>query len=795
MRSEKTIANVSMGSPSEEERAISPERRSKPWDRKDRSRSPFRRDYGPRGRSRSPNRSDLSYRGRSRSPSRRAPGSFGSGRSPTRRGLGSSLRSRSPPWRFMGPSDRSRSPLRREVGYRRRSPSYRRSRSRSREFRERRFRRPRSPSPYNEDGYRGGFRSRNWDLSPRPYDRVYGDSDSYGRHRRSGPEYLVSNYDFDNPINSSLNYPPGPDYGHRPDLPDPLELPELVSIDYYADYLRISEPNERHSDSSIQKRYKIYQDLFNSRLIATFFKDHQAEPWFKEKYFPSFVKQRIEKLRPGRIAAYKQFLIDLKAGIFDEVCYDVGKKDGPNRDEDRKNPSLEGSSTNGKSTNSDQPQVVPEKEASAGERQQPEQLQTIFIKSVPPSLAREQLLKVFENEEGFCHLMVSEPNPFKRFHRIAWALFTSTVNVEQIVEKLDKTTIDEFALHLAVHKQKQTPRLTNEIANTARRLNIDNHQAQKLARLFEKELGEEFNASPEIEERLVVLFRKNRAENQGEPNEDIWETKKTLDVYLCYLRKVFSFCYYCSLCCDNDIELQRRCLDNHLRTTPRSSLNRPGEAWADALDAKVERKLMPDDDPDLELLGGKDLPKAIDEAVVDLIEEIGDTKFRCKSCSKLFKAIEFVKKHVKTKHPETFSDVTDQALFLNNYVRDPNRILPVVLPVADQLGHGMGPSLGPGVGHAPHPPGFVPYNQGFPYPPINHPGIPIPVGPPIRMGFPDSEDQAFSANLYSGPRYKDPPRLPPQGARPPVLQKDPRQLKSYVDLDAPTEGDMEFSYT
>lgn len=556
----------------------------------------------------------------------------------------------------------------------------------------------------------------------------------------------------------------------------------MVSIDYYADYLRLSEPNDRHSDSSIQKRYKMYQDVFYSRLVGVFFADHHMEPWFKEKYAPKLVVDRVEALKPARIEAYDKFITELKDGVYDDVNYDAPRHDAQTKPDEEVNPKDEEDQSEVKDI-----QGLDEQNGELGEHLgDPDEdkdglrdYQALFIKSVSPSISFAQLQEVCAKAEGFRHLILSEPNPLKRFHRLAWVLFDPNTDINKALEMLDKSTVDEFTLFFGLHNLRNPPRLANEIASTARRLNIDSHHVQKLARQFEKELGEEYSAAEHLEERLHVIFRKNRADNQGEPNDDLWEAKKTLDLYLCYLRKVFCFCYYCCLSCESNVELQLKCRDDHLRPTPRSTLNRTGEAWAESLDSRIERRLMADDDPDLELLGGKDVHKVIDVTVAKLVEEVGETKFRCSVCSKLFKGSEFVKKHLKSKHPETYCDAVEEAQFLNNYVRDPNRIVPI---------SSNPPGPAPALQGAPPMGGYPMYNPiAYPFHPSMNPriGLPFPPAPPIRMGFPDSDTVAHPHEASPGFRGG--------GAWPTSL--DPRQLKSYVDLDAPAEGEMEISYS
>lgn len=67
-----------------------------------------------------------------------------------------------------------------------------------------------------------------------------------------------------------------------------------------------------------------------------------------------------------------------------------------------------------------------------------------------------------------------------------------------------------------------------------------------------------------------------------------------------------------------------------------------------------------------------------------MMKEEGEQRFRClltdatgKDCGKLFKAVEFVEKHLVLKHPEVpaLADAARaEAVYINAYVRDPSHI-------------------------------------------------------------------------------------------------------------------------
>lgn len=57
------------------------------------------------------------------------------------------------------------------------------------------------------------------------------------------------------------------------------------------------------------------------------------------------------------------------------------------------------------------------------------------------------------------------------------------------------------------------------------------------------------------------------------------------------------------------------------------------------------------------------------------IKQEAEGKFRCRACSKLFKAASFVQKHVPAKHPELVEAI-HETHFFNNFVLDPDHLVP-----------------------------------------------------------------------------------------------------------------------
>jgi hypothetical protein len=125
-------------------------------------------------------------------------------------------------------------------------------------------------------------------------------------------------------------------------------------------------------------------------------------------------------------------------------------------------------------------------------------------------------------------------------------------------------------------------------------------------------------------------------------------------------------------------------------------------------------------------------------------------------CSKAFKGYDYVEKHIMSKHPEDIERIRADAEYFNNYVCDPNHLVPNTPQNTTQFGQPM--MMG----------GRMP-------PPVQAAVAGTPWDQIPRIGF---DNWGFQAR----------PRMPAD------LPRDPRQVKSYVDLDAPSEGDSNISF-
>ncbi|KAL5580019.1 hypothetical protein UlMin_012461 [Ulmus minor] len=253
------------------------------------------------------------------------------------------------------------------------------------------------------------------------------------------------------------------------------------------------------------------------------------------------------------------------------------------------------------------------------------------------------------------------------------------------------------------------------------------------------------------------------------------------------------------------------------------------------LDSHWQERLQSQDP--MEVMTAKEKDAAAVEALDPHVRKIRDEKYGCgaKSCTKLFHATEFVRKHLKLKHPELVMELTvkvREELYFQNYMNDADA--PGGTPVMQQSGlrdglktrrFGADARLKDDCGNRRdqdnlasgserfnnlQPCEFQSNNDGpdggnldntmydafgrqglrvvslFYCSPLG-PFVPAPPEVAMRMSREQGGPPPFEVggrNSRSEPQLSGPA---PMLALSPALQQDPRRLRSYQDLDAPED--------
>ncbi|SAM08421.1 hypothetical protein [Absidia glauca] len=688
---------------------------------------------------------------------------------------------------------------------------------------------------YDRDGYTPGARygQHTNQVKPQQSNHHTPNHHQYSRHhqrqQQSIPTHmqlLPTSQNIDSKImNHSVAAGNWPSSVSRIPLADPYKLDYIVSFKQYCDYLRQTQSNDESLDDEFQKRYDDYKEKMTIKQLAQFFANNKEKQWFLEKYHPHISHIRVDDMKHQRSLNFTVFIQALQRGQYDNVQNDMydskytGNSNNPNEVPTIDNP-LSSESSSPSSSSSSPPS-------------NDEYDSHLVIKTVPPTIPRQKIIDMCNKVVGFKYLALSEPSAPKKFHRIGWIRFSEETDMQKAFDLLDNQKIDDFTFHLAMNRKGQSTstrsnRIAPDITSTSSRLSVDLEQAKQLAKVMDDELGKD--GIQDVISRAQQVIQQNRTpgsatlENtetssnhgnvNGKGNElGVVETKKELDLIMAYLRHVHMCCYYCGLECDSAEELNRRCPEPHHRkvssgpTTESkqgSKNERLTQQWIKNLDHRVGLKVNPPDDERIVSIGGKSLKSEMDIYLNGHIQKEHDAKYKCKvgDCTKAFKGMEFVEKHILSKHGDELQRIKDEVAFYNNYVSDPNHLLPlsnnnsnsnsnqrsnassgigaINLSGTMAIGKMGSGSINNGTfGGAPSS-----FMRNIPAGGIGAPWDKIP-----RMGFGGNVGWSNSSGAGRlGERLGNDLGHGPSSTSDVVvdLPQDPRQVKSYVDLDAPT---------
>ena len=320
-----------------------------------------------------------------------------------------------------------------------------------------------------------------------------------------------------------------------------------------------------------------------------------------------------------------------------------------------------------------------------------------------------------------------------------------------------KTITDEtrgdFTCHVGVHAPPKEPRKKAlwDLFSAPERIDRDLDLAKRLVSKFDQEFASDVDGVQRIEQRVNSLqtqgllqatngpstrSKKNglgldedgmedvedgeegeeieEATDDENDSEDLLAKKKTLDLLVEYLRRVFNFCFFCVFESDSIHELSRKCPGGHLRR-PRASLGTSAKAaakasatgepfpfkrkeagedaadggsptvekftnkgnskneqqllrafnWVKTFEEKILQILEPDG-VDLKKLGGTPMEEGLNEELRKYVKQEDESKFRCKvpECTKLFKGEPFWRKHVEKRHAEWYERIENNVSHL-----------------------------------------------------------------------------------------------------------------------------------
>ena len=322
---------------------------------------------------------------------------------------------------------------------------------------------------------------------------------------------------------------------------------------------------------------------------------------------------------------------------------------------------------------------------------------------------------------------------------------------EKALEAINGKTIEDstkgnFTCHVGIHASPREPRKKAlwDLFSAPERIERDLELAKRLVAKFDEESGDGIDSVAKVEERVDDIRSRgvlqstvgsstvkkeleddemgeggveegeegedNEADEDETDSEDLLISKKTLDLLIEYLRRIYNFCFFCVFESDSVHELIRKCPGGHLRR-PRASLSTSAKKaarasaigepfpfkrkdkdvateevedgdspvaekfggkgnfkseqqllrafnWVKTFEDKVLQILEPEN-VDLKKIGGKPIEDGLGEESQKFVKQEDENKYRCKvpECTKLFKGEVFWRKHVEKRHTEWFEDI------------------------------------------------------------------------------------------------------------------------------------------
>lgn len=230
---------------------------------------------------------------------------------------------------------------------------------------------------------------------------------------------------------------------------------------------------EQCKDEMIQpddaaKQYASYKIGERKNHIASFFVEHKEEEWFKEKYHPEESKNH-KKIKEAflreRFAAWKKLH---EADMLKNVVFDLENDQKLAKALDAaimvmENIALsdieafmnDGKSSNAEAKKSDDETKSDDPDQEDGEvmeTKKPKAVKSLYIKSIPASMTKNELIQACKRYDGFERLaMETIPNDSK-FKRRAWITYKDQVNIRDVSWNLNNIRLKDCELGTVAEK-------------------------------------------------------------------------------------------------------------------------------------------------------------------------------------------------------------------------------------------------------------------------------------------------------------------------------------------------------
>eukprot|EP00916_Digyalum_oweni_P027448 GHVL01044911.1.p1 GENE.GHVL01044911.1~~GHVL01044911.1.p1 ORF type:complete len:786 (-),score=117.57 GHVL01044911.1:3158-5515(-) len=291
-------------------------------------------------------------------------------------------------------------------------------------------------------------------------------------------------------------------------------------------------------------------------------------------------------------------------------------------------------------------------------------INSLMVSSVPKEVHRWDLHEVMKDAHGYLGSFLSPPYPQHNLTRTGWCRFSSEEACTDAERKFKSSCVKE-TINLKFMRTQMKKRYKVKV--TPVEMSMSSRIAKDVS--LSAEIIKKLNNHMEIDSSNDVLFQSVRP------------LSLQLDLQLQYLRRVHHFDYYSCEHCDNERELFDKAGPCFLRPFVICHEEQPSSPiqWVRNLDNSLQ-ELLAKTFVKPQQIGETSEPfrskwlAHCDEQTLKVDEQ----KYRCNLCRKLFKGSEFVHKHLKNKHHESYSALlqkTYEGLMRDEYLKDPHKMV------------------------------------------------------------------------------------------------------------------------
>ena len=435
----------------------------------------------------------------------------------------------------------------------------------------------------------------------------------------------------------------------------------------------VNQSNDINEQEALT-RYGEYKTDFTRRQIDKFFKEHQEEEWFRNKYRPIELKHIEEKTKEVRAKRKKVYEQLIEKQSTDNFFLDYQHNDKLSLFLENFSLLLEGATLD---------------ELDDGEARKKFGISSIFIPHLHPSIDKAMIETYSSTHPGYLRMAMSEAQPGQGFKRRAWITYKQMDHdsLRKLCWEYNANKFNGFETKAIVNKEmnnriRYTPfwfchskAAKADLKNVARLLtHLDGEDSPLLESIKDHLIGE-----TNEEEQLLGL---NEQEVQEFEFTQDQEVLKALDKVVLYLRVVHSYDYYASTDYTGEDDMPQKIGIMFARPTPPTTygespqevLNEFIAAQKARIDSFLNKPTL--SETEQKQLGKRDSDEEVESFIYQQIQEKKPgEKYKCKLTRKVFTAPEFVRKHIFNRCGQQLDEVRTDVEFFNNYVADLKRPL------------------------------------------------------------------------------------------------------------------------